>query len=133
MNRRWAVGGVLVAMALAVGTGRLWAGEEKKTEAKGSIAVGTLTGDALLAKATVSLQRAVAMALKAAPGRVWKAELEAEDGFLIYTVQIAVPGGAWKEVNIDAGTGKVLAVEKGDVEEFGKPEGAGGGKDGDKD
>lgn len=64
-------------------------------------------------EAKVSLTNARATALKEVPnGRVSKSELERENGKLIYSFDIKVPGkSGWEEVNIDAATGAVASRE----------------------
>jgi uncharacterized membrane protein YkoI len=50
--------------------------------------------------------------INAAGASVSSGGLEVEDGCLVYTYDVKVPGrGGVEEVIIDAGTGKVLAVE----------------------
>ena len=68
----------------------------------------------LAAEAKVSQTDAQAAALAQAPnGTVKESELEKEHGKLIWSFDIATPGTTdITEVNIDAITGKVVAVEK---------------------
>jgi len=93
-------------------------GEEAKAVLKGSITVGKEADTKVLDMAKISLADAVAAAVAKVPGKCWKAELESEDGSLIYTVQVVTKEGEWKEIAVDAGDGKILLVEKGDREEF---------------
>lgn len=67
----------------------------------------------LLAKAVVKTDSATALALAAVPGgRVVSAEIENEDGALIYSFDIRVTGKPGiDEVHIDARTGRVLKKE----------------------
>lgn len=67
----------------------------------------------LLAKAAVKADSATAIALAAVPGgRVVSAEIENEDGALIYSFDIRVTGKSGiDEVHVDARTGKVLKKE----------------------
>lgn len=140
MNRITGRTALALAAALSVlAIGSVIADEHKSdkhegSEVKGSIVVKGQTGDALLAMAKVELKDALAAAVAKVPGKVWKAELEAEDGTLIYSIQLVTPAAEWKEINVDAGTGAVLAVENGDKDEFAQPEakGKGDGKKGDK-
>lgn len=62
----------------------------------------------LLAK--VTLDQAIQAALGSTPGKVLKAGLEDEDGFLVYGVEVVTPDEAIMEVKVDAGSGKVLAT-----------------------
>lgn len=62
-------------------------------------------------RAKVTLVQAIETALKEVPnGRAYEAELENEDGKLVYEVAIVVRDRC-KEVTVDAMTGKVLEVE----------------------
>jgi len=66
---------------------------------------------AAAARAKVTLAQAIEIALKEVPnGRAYEAELEDEDGKLVYEVAI-VAGDRCKEVTVNAMTGKVLGVE----------------------
>ncbi len=60
--------------------------------------------------ASVSLDQAVASALKAQPGKVIKAGLENEDGFLVWGVEVA-SNNQIHEVKVDAKNAKVLKIE----------------------
>ncbi len=64
----------------------------------------------LFAKATVQPEQARATALAAVPGgAVTKGELEEEDGALIYSFDITVPGKTGiTEIHVDAKTGAVV-------------------------
>jgi hypothetical protein len=63
------------------------------------------------ALAKISHNQAVSAALKAIRGRILKTELEDENGFLVYEVEVVRPDKRIMEVMVDAGTGKVLATE----------------------
>ena len=67
------------------------------------------TGQALAAKAKVTMAEATAIALKARPGKITDKELEKETGGsgLRYSFDIASGGKAY-EVGVDAQDGKVL-------------------------
>ena len=59
--------------------------------------------------ARVSLEQAKAVALKAVPqGRISEAELENEDGNVVYEIELLV-GGEERTVIVDAGNGAVLS------------------------
>jgi uncharacterized membrane protein YkoI len=53
-------------------------------------------------------------ALGAVPGEVKETELENENGFVVYGVEIQGKDGRLHEVNVDAGNGKILAREMED-------------------
>src|SRR5215475_5446360 len=76
----------------------------------------------LAAEAKVSKEDAQATALAQAPnGTVKDSELEKERGKLIWSFDIATPGTTdITEVNVDAITGKVVAVDKEKAEDEAK-------------
>jgi uncharacterized membrane protein YkoI len=61
--------------------------------------------------AKISLDSAVSEALKAVPGKVLKIELENENGYLVYGVEIAKLDHQVADVKVDAGNGKVLKID----------------------
>jgi uncharacterized membrane protein YkoI len=78
------------------------------------------TGDAavteeeagLFAQAAISGDSAAVIAKAQAHGRITKAVLEREDGVLLFSFDIVVPGeSGLTEVHVDAQTGNVLRVE----------------------
>jgi uncharacterized membrane protein YkoI len=80
---------------------------------KGSIRVDHKVKPAgLPALARISFEQALKAALAAAPGSVIKAELEVEEGNLVYSFEVVGADKSTTEVEIDAGNGKVLATEK---------------------
>jgi uncharacterized membrane protein YkoI len=83
-----------------------------KTKIEGSISLkGKLKGEySSLAK--ISLQEAIAIAMKQTSGNVAEAALEQEDGFLVYEVEIQPSGSRKKEFLIDAGNGNILHVKE---------------------
>ncbi len=62
-------------------------------------------------EATVTKGESIAIALKEVPGKVKDAELEDEDGVVVYTVDVIDDKGEEKEIVVDAKSGKVLKVE----------------------
>jgi uncharacterized membrane protein YkoI len=99
------------ALALLM-AGTLAAHEEKdKPKFKASIDVKDAKETAFPGLAKLSFQKAVTIALGEIKGTIleFKAELENENG-LIYSIEAKLADGSETEVNIDAGTGKVLEV-----------------------
>lgn len=92
---------VLVVVAVALTTA--WVVRQELQEER----------EGLLQRATVSADQARTTALAAHPGaRVKESEIEEEDGRLIYSFDLEVPGGDGSvEVEIDAMTGVVLPAE----------------------
>ena len=74
--------------------------------------------------AQITLDQAMQSAIGAVNGKVLKAGLENEDGFLVYEVEIAAQDNTITEVMVDAGNGKVLAskMDKKDGEDEGDEE-----------
>ncbi|MBI3803386.1 MAG: PepSY domain-containing protein [Nitrospirae bacterium] len=67
--------------------------------------------------AKVTLQEAIQTALGRVPGSVQEAQLEEDDGPLHYEVAIVGPDHARTEVRVDAQSGQILKVGKGEIEE----------------
>ena len=67
----------------------------------------------LLAQAAITPDSAMALAKARVPGQITKAELEREDGVLLYSFDIKVAGrDGITEVHVDAATGAILAVDE---------------------
>lgn len=91
------------------------AAKEEKPAAVGSIRPTQKVKEAdLPAMAKISFEEAVKAATAAVPGKIIKAELEIEDGNLMYSFEIVSANKSITEVEIDAGNGKVLGT---DIEE----------------
>ncbi len=104
--------------ALASGTTLLLAAKEEKAAPIGSVRpTGKVAPADLPALAKISFQQALSTALAKSPGSVIKAELEVEDGNLMYSFEIVGADRKITEVEIDAGNGKVLNTEDEDGEE----------------
>ncbi|MEE1768533.1 PepSY domain-containing protein [Streptomyces sp. JV185] len=64
--------------------------------------------------ARVGVQEAIAAAVKAVPGTVTEAELDDEDGGLVWELDVYGSDKAWHDVTVDAGNGKVLGKHTSD-------------------
>lgn len=75
----------------------------------GSQAAFAYTGEQYASKASVTIEQARSIALKAYPGKITDEELEYEKGGsgLRYSFDIDAQGGA-REVGVDAKSGKIL-------------------------
>ncbi len=62
--------------------------------------------------AKISLQEAISTATKKFPGKAIEAELESEDGFLIYEVKVMSSDKATTKVFVDAGNSNILGTER---------------------
>ncbi|WP_236035062.1 PepSY domain-containing protein [Alkalihalobacterium elongatum] len=59
----------------------------------------------------ITVIEAIQIALNKVPGQVVEVELEIENGFLVYEIEIITPLGFKYEVEVDVYTGKILKVE----------------------
>ena len=66
---------------------------------------------ALQALATVTQSQAEQAALAAVPGAVAGTDLDSQNGFVVYSVEVNGTDGAVNEVTVDAGNGSVLAQQ----------------------
>ena len=64
---------------------------------------------ASLAKKTV--QQAIDAAVSRQSGTVLRVELQNEDGFLVYNVEVASPDKKVHEIKVDAGDGSILRID----------------------
>ncbi len=60
--------------------------------------------------ATVTFEQAAQKAIEAVPGSVLKTQLEDENGFLVYEIEMVTPDLKVMEIKVDAGSGEVLAM-----------------------
>ncbi len=107
MRKTGIVIGVAVAAVLAIGGIAVSSQQAKPT---GSIAVKGNDEAGYAGMAKVSLNEAVKAALQSVPGKVLKVELEDEDGYLVYGVEIVKADRQIADVKIDAGNGKLLKI-----------------------
>lgn len=87
---------------------------------------------ALASLATVTPQEAEAAAVAAVPGTAGPAQLENENGYVVYGVEVTAADGSIIEVTIDAGTGDVLGQESDSDSETADDE-SGAGEQGEED
>jgi len=59
----------------------------------------------------ITIQEAIQIALNHIYGQVIKAELDRENGFLVYEVAVISPQGRKYEIHIDAYNGNIINVE----------------------
>lgn len=71
---------------------------------------------ALEGLATVTPEEATAAALKAVPGTAASVQLENENGFVVYGIEVTATDGTVIDVKVDAGNGSVLAQDAADAE-----------------
>jgi len=108
MKRLGIITGVLVAALFAFGGMALSAGQGNQT---GSIQIKSdEAGLAQMAK--IPMNSAIDSALKLVPGKVLRAELENENGYLVYGVEIVKADQQIVDVKVDAGNGRILRTDK---------------------
>ena len=109
---------------------------------KGTVEIGTAKQADWPDLAKVQLQYAIRAAMTKVQGKLLKVGLEAENGFLIWEVELVKSDKSMYDVKVDAGSGAVLAVEQDEPDTDrakpaeGKPTGdgaAGGGDEKDDD
>ena len=100
-----------IALASFVQAGISFAGDNGKEVMNGSIRIqqeeSTYPG-----MAQITMEQAKEAALSNVQGEVLKIELEEENGFLVYGVEIVTPENTITDIKIDAGNGDILLVEK---------------------
>ncbi len=127
MNKKLIGAGVLtLAVFGAAMTGLGMARADQGEVGSGSIPVGTHSESQLKGLAKITPARAVQAALARVKGQVLKVELENENGFLVYGVEIRRPDRSTVDLKVDAGNGRVLAMERDDEDH--QPRGAEAGE-----
>jgi hypothetical protein len=113
MKKKWIAivgSGVLVA-GFAV-AGASFAKSDKNEVRSGTIRIENRVEADFPALAKLTYTQAVQKALTAVQGQVMKTELEDENGFLVYGVEVVTPDKSIVDVKVDAGSGKVLATDR---------------------
>ena len=100
-----------IALASLIQSGMSFAGNSEETITNGTIRVQQEEA-AYPGLATVTMEQAKDVALANVEGEVLKIELENENGFLVYGVEIVTPEKLITEIKVDAGNGDILLVEK---------------------
>jgi uncharacterized membrane protein YkoI len=113
MKCHWIVkvgSGAIMGALVVVGVG--FAKSDGGDVREGTIRIENQVEADFPAMARIKTDQAIQAALRAVQGRILKTELENEDGFLVYGVEVVTPSKTIMDVKVDAGTGKVLAMEK---------------------
>ena len=113
MNKKWIfiIGSGVLATGLAV-SGASFAKSDVSKVSGGTIRIEKLAEADFPSVAKLTSDQAVQMALATVPGKVLKTELENENGFLVYGVEVVTPDKTIMDIKVDAGSGKVLAMNK---------------------
>lgn len=113
MKKRWIhiIGSGALIMGLAF-VGTSFAESEYNEIHDGTIRIENRVEADFPALAKITWGQAVQKALAAVHGQVLKTELEEENGFLVYGVEVVTADKAIVDVKVDAGSGKILAMER---------------------
>ena len=113
MNKKWIaiIGSGVIAIGLAV-AGASIARSDNSEIRDGTIRLEKQAETDFPALAKLTSDQAVAKALDAVKGKVLKTELENENGFLVYGIEVVTADKAIVDVKVDAGSGKVLAMDR---------------------
>jgi uncharacterized membrane protein YkoI len=105
--------GVVLAALLTTGAALISA---QPANPKGSIQINNKDEAQVVGMAKISMDSAMNEALKQVQGKVLKVELENENGYLVYGVEIAKADNQIVDVKVDAGNGKILKIDQGNDE-----------------
>ncbi|GAB6906846.1 Peptidase propeptide and ypeb domain protein [Desulfosarcina cetonica] len=125
MKKKWiaVIGSGVLIVGIAV-AGLSYADADNSEVRNGTIRVDKHAEADFPSMAKISMDQATQKALAAVNGQVLKTELEDENGFLVYGVEVVSADKSIMEVKVDAGSGKVLATERDKKDEedrdFGK-------------
>jgi len=113
MKGKWVKIFIIAGSIIMVGVFVLLSVKARNTEVQsGTISVGQHTESEFPDLATVTLTEAVQSATAHTAGKLLGVELESENGFLIYSVELVTPDNSIMDVKVDAGSGEVLAVDR---------------------
>jgi hypothetical protein len=117
MKKKWIamIGSGVLVIGLAVG-GESFADSDEAEVRGGTIRIKNQGEADFPTLAKITHDQAVQKALAAVQGRVLKTELEDENGFLVYGVEVVAADKAIVDVKVDAGSGKVLAMDRDEAD-----------------
>jgi uncharacterized membrane protein YkoI len=113
MNKKWItiIGSGVLCTGLAV-VGLSFADSDDSAVRGGTIRLEKQVEADFPVLAKMTIDQAIAKALQAVQGKVLKTELENENGFLVYGVEVVTADNSIVDVKVDAGSGKILAMDK---------------------
>jgi len=131
MKKKWIaiIGSGVLVIGLAV-AGASFAKSDDSEVRGGTIRLENQVEADFPALARLTSAQAVQKALAAVQGQILKTELENENDFLVYSVEVVTADKTIMEVKVDAGSGKVLAVDRDEADD---EEHESGGRDDDRD
>ncbi len=113
MKKKWiavlGTGAMVIGLALA---GASFANSHHTEIRNGTIRIDQQSEAQFPSMVKITMDEAVKKALTSVQGQILKTELEDEDGFLVYGVEVVTADSSIMEVKVDAGSGEVLAVER---------------------
>jgi uncharacterized membrane protein YkoI len=118
MKKKWVavIGTGVLVSGLAIAGGSFAKSEQSEVR-NGTIRVENQSEADFPTMAKIKMDQAVQKALAAVPGQVLKTELEDENGFLVYGVEVVTADKTIMDVKVDAGSGKVLAMDRDEPDE----------------
>jgi len=118
MNKKWIaiIGSGVLIIGLSV-AGASFAKSDDSDVRGGTIRLNRQAEADFPALAKLTFDQAVQKALEAVQGQVLKTELEDENGFLVYGVEVVTADKAIMDVKVDAGSGKILAMDRDRADE----------------
>ena len=102
--------GILLTWIVLFGTG--CAGSDDSKACKGTIKTKNKVQADFPSLAKITPAQAAQKALSAVQGKVSKTELEDENGFLVYGVEVVMSDKSIVDVKVDAGSGKILTMDR---------------------
>jgi hypothetical protein len=117
LKNKWIGIGMMVAVMIGTDIlGLTFAKADGREVWSGTIHVGNHMESEFPDLAKIDFVQAVRAALKKVKGKVLKAELENENGFLIYGFGVVTKNKTIVNVKVDAGSGTVLTVDRDHVD-----------------
>lgn len=100
-------------------TNKLIAGSTVAGLVLGGALVGAVSAQSVANATGLTLEQAIEIALLEVPGEVLEAEMDQEDGLVVFEVEIQSETGEEFEIEVAGATGEILEVEAedGDTEE----------------
>ncbi len=130
MKRKWIAiigsGALVTGLALA---GASFAKSEGGGVSGGTIRIEKQAEVEFPSMAKISMDQAVQKALSSVQGQVLKTQLEDENGFLVYGIEVVSADKSIVDVKVDAGTGNVLAMDRDKADGEGHESGEHGDRD----
>ena len=113
MKKKWIaiIGSGILVIGLAV-AGASFAKSDDSDVRNGTIQIESQVEADFPAMAKITRDQAVEKALATVQGQVLKTELENENGFLVYAVEVVTANKSIVDVKVDAGSGNVLAMDR---------------------